>query len=99
MVLAAGRGERMRPLTDAQPKPLLKVGGKRLIEYHLERLAAGGFRDVIAPLERVPWPPPWWHHDGRGPLAALLRWTDLEAEERGTTLRPFVAGCARSPSV
>jgi N-acetyl-alpha-D-muramate 1-phosphate uridylyltransferase len=47
MVLAAGRGERMRPLTDAEPKPLLPVGGKRLIEYHLERLSAGGFRDVV----------------------------------------------------
>lgn len=47
MVLAAGRGERMRPLTDSEPKPLLRVGGKRLIEYHLERLAAGGFREVV----------------------------------------------------
>jgi N-acetyl-alpha-D-muramate 1-phosphate uridylyltransferase len=47
MVLAAGRGERMRPLTDAEPKPLLRVGGKRLIEYHLERLAAGGFHEVV----------------------------------------------------
>ncbi len=47
MVLAAGRGERMRPLTDAAPKPLLNVGGKRLIEYHLERLAAAGFREVV----------------------------------------------------
>jgi MurNAc alpha-1-phosphate uridylyltransferase len=47
MVLAAGRGERMRPLTDAEPKPLLRVGGKRLIEYHLERLAEAGFRDVV----------------------------------------------------
>ncbi len=47
MVLAAGRGERMRPLTDVAPKPLLPVGGKRLIEYHLSRLAAAGFRDVV----------------------------------------------------
>jgi len=47
MVLAAGRGERMRPLTDAMPKPLLSVGGKRLIDYHLERLANGGFREVV----------------------------------------------------
>ena len=47
MVLAAGRGERMRPLTDDQPKPLLRVGGKRLIEYHLERLSAAGFREVV----------------------------------------------------
>ena len=47
MVLAAGRGERMRPLTDAEPKPLLRVGGKRLVEYHLENLARAGFRDVV----------------------------------------------------
>lgn len=47
MVLAAGRGERMRPLTDREPKPLLRVGSKRLIEYHLERLATGGFREVV----------------------------------------------------
>jgi len=47
MVLAAGRGERMRPLTDIEPKPLLRVGGKRLIEYHLERLVGAGFREVV----------------------------------------------------
>ncbi len=46
MVLAAGRGERMRPLTAALPKPLLKVAGKALIEWHLERLARGGIREV-----------------------------------------------------
>ena len=42
MVLAAGRGERMRPLTDAVPKPLLTVGGKPLIVYHLEKLSRAG---------------------------------------------------------
>ena len=47
MILAAGRGERMRPLTDATPKPLLRAGGKPLIVWHLERLAACGFREVI----------------------------------------------------
>lgn len=47
MVLAAGRGERMRPLTDHLPKPLLSVGGKPLIVWHLERLAAAGFEDVV----------------------------------------------------
>ncbi len=46
-ILAAGRGERMRPLTDTTPKPLLMAGGKPLIVWHLERLAACGFRDVV----------------------------------------------------
>ncbi len=47
MILAAGRGERMRPLTDTTPKPLLKVGGKPLIVWHIERLAAAGFREIV----------------------------------------------------
>ena len=46
-ILAAGRGERMRPLTDHTPKPLLQAGGKPLIAWHLERLAAAGFRDIV----------------------------------------------------
>jgi MurNAc alpha-1-phosphate uridylyltransferase len=47
MILAAGRGERMRPLTDHTPKPLLQAGEHRLIEYHLFNLAKAGFRDII----------------------------------------------------
>jgi MurNAc alpha-1-phosphate uridylyltransferase len=47
MLLAAGRGERMRPLTDTCPKPLLQVAGKPLIAWHLERLAKAGIRDVV----------------------------------------------------
>ncbi|GMR01262.1 MAG: nucleotidyltransferase family protein [Gammaproteobacteria bacterium] len=47
MILAAGRGERLRPLTDETPKPLLKVAEKSLIEYHLENLAKAGFKDIV----------------------------------------------------
>jgi len=47
MILAAGRGERMRPLTDHTPKPLLQAGGKALIVHHLERLATAGLRDIV----------------------------------------------------
>lgn len=47
MILAAGRGERMRPLTDVTPKPLLTVGGKPLIVWHIENLARAGFRELV----------------------------------------------------
>ena len=47
MILAAGRGERLRPLTDSRPKPLLEVRGKPLIVYHLEALARAGFNEIV----------------------------------------------------
>jgi len=47
IVLAAGRGERLRPLTDTTPKPLLRAGGKRLIEWQVEALMAGGFTELV----------------------------------------------------
>jgi len=47
MLLAAGRGERMRPLTDTTAKPLLKVNGRSLIDYHLVKLASAGVTDVV----------------------------------------------------
>ena len=47
MILAAGRGERMRPLTDHTPKPLLKVGGKPLIIHHIENLKNAGFSELV----------------------------------------------------
>ncbi len=47
MILAAGRGERLRPLTDELPKPLITVAGKSLIEYHIEKLAKAGINEII----------------------------------------------------
>src|SRR5688572_11344074 len=47
MILAAGRGERMRPLTDHTPKPLLPVAGKPMIQYHIEALAAAGVGEIV----------------------------------------------------
>ena len=47
IILAAGRGERLRPLTDTVPKPLLEVGGRALIEWQVERLARAGFNDIV----------------------------------------------------
>jgi N-acetyl-alpha-D-muramate 1-phosphate uridylyltransferase len=47
MILAAGRGERMRPLTDHTPKPLLPAGGKPLIVWHIENLGRAGFREIV----------------------------------------------------
>ncbi len=54
IVLAAGRGERMRPLTDATAKPLLRAGGHALIDYHLHALALAGIREVVVNLSWQP---------------------------------------------
>ncbi len=53
MVLAAGLGKRLRPITNTTPKPLLEVGGKSLIEHHLERLRVAGIRDVVINLHHL----------------------------------------------
>jgi len=47
MILAAGRGERMRPLTDATPKPLLRIGGQTLIEHHIHALSQAGITELV----------------------------------------------------
>ena len=47
LLFAAGRGERMRPLTDETPKPLLAVGGRPLIEWHIARLVEAGVREMV----------------------------------------------------
>jgi len=53
IILAAGRGERLRPLTDTLPKPLFDVGGTTLIERHLEKLAQAGFREIVINLAHL----------------------------------------------
>jgi MurNAc alpha-1-phosphate uridylyltransferase len=80
MILAAGRGERMRPLTEKLPKPMLEVGGHRLIDYHLASLVRLGVRDVVVNLS--------WHGarirealgDGAAPFLVLNGdvWADFE---------------------
>jgi MurNAc alpha-1-phosphate uridylyltransferase len=47
MILAAGRGERLRPLTDTTPKPMLPINGKPLLEHHINRLAAAGINEIV----------------------------------------------------
>ncbi|HVE89735.1 MAG TPA: nucleotidyltransferase family protein [Burkholderiaceae bacterium] len=54
LILAAGRGERMRPLTDAVPKPLLRAGGKRLIEWQIESLVRAGVLEIVVNVAHLP---------------------------------------------
>ena len=83
MILAAGRGERMRPLTERLPKPMLEVGGHRLIDYHLASLHALGVRDIVINLS--------WHGErirealGDGATSRLsIRYSDEGPEPLGT---------------
>jgi len=83
MILAAGRGERMRPLTEKLPKPMLEVGGHRLIAYHLASLARLGVREVVVNLS--------WHGerirealgDGAG-HGVSIRYSEEGPEPLGT---------------
>jgi N-acetyl-alpha-D-muramate 1-phosphate uridylyltransferase len=75
MLLAAGRGERMRPLTDALPKPLVKVGGRALIVWHLAALARAGIRDVVINLSWLGAQLRDALGDGRG-FGVSIRWSD-----------------------
>ena len=78
MILAAGRGERMRPLSDATPKPLLPAGGKPLIVWQIEALARAGFRDIVVNAAHLA--PRLVAALGNGAsLGVTLRWS-LEAE-------------------
>ena len=54
LILAAGRGERMRPLSDTTPKPLLRAGGKRLIEWQIDALVRAGVREIVVNVAHLP---------------------------------------------
>ena len=64
MILAAGRGERMRPLTDVLPKPLLEVQGKALIVWHLEKLRDAGFKEIVINIAHLGYKIPEYLGDG-----------------------------------
>ena len=78
MILAAGRGERMRPLSDTTPKPLLVAGGKPLIVWQIEALVRAGFRDIVINAAHLADQLVAQLADGRA-LGAALRWS-LERE-------------------
>ena len=78
MILAAGRGDRMRPLSDATPKPLLPVGGKPLIVWQIEALARAGYRDLVINAAHLASVLTATLGDGRA-FGVNIRWS-LEAE-------------------
>jgi N-acetyl-alpha-D-muramate 1-phosphate uridylyltransferase len=78
MILAAGRGERMRPLSDATPKPLLDAGGKPLLQWQIEALARAEFRDIVINVAHLPDRFVAAFGDGAA-LGVTLRWS-FEAE-------------------
>lgn len=83
MILAAGRGERMRPLTDHTPKPLLMAGGRPLIEHHLLHLATAGYREVIINLAHLGEQIRERLGDGAGFGLAIRYSSEVEALETG----------------
>ena len=74
LILAAGRGERMRPLTDTTPKPLLALRGKPLIEWHLAALARAGVREVVINTA-------WLEQQFQSTLAKALPWLAPRGDE------------------
>jgi N-acetyl-alpha-D-muramate 1-phosphate uridylyltransferase len=105
LLLAAGRGERMRPLTDATPKPLLPVQGKPLVQWHLEALARGGVRSVCINTawlgEQIParlgsrFTPGGAAWPGNGPAPQLALHYSMEGQDFGGALET-AGGIARA---
>jgi len=79
MILAAGRGERMRPLTDELPKPLLEVGGKPLIVWHIEKLAGAGFEEIVINIAHLGFKIQEFLGDGSG-WGVRLHYSDEQKE-------------------
>lgn len=79
MILAAGHGTRMRPLTDNTPKPLLAVGGKPLIVWHIEKLAKAGYQDIIINIAWLGWQIPEALGDGSR-WGVTLHYSDEQQE-------------------
>lgn len=93
MILAAGRGERMRPLSDGVPKPLLEVGGRPLVAWQIEALARAGFRDIVINAAHLADRLEAAFGDGRA-FGVRLRWSiepeALEAAGGITTALPLL---------
>lgn len=84
MILAAGRGERLRPLTDTTPKPMLPINGKPMLEHHIKRLAAAGITEIVINTcwlgEQIE---TYFNDDGRR-LGVTISWSrEVEALETG----------------
>jgi MurNAc alpha-1-phosphate uridylyltransferase len=79
MILAAGRGERLRPLTDELPKPLVEVAGRPLIEHHIEALAGAGFRELVINQGHLGEHLPEALGDGRR-WGIRIRWSDEQPD-------------------
>ncbi len=83
MILAAGRGARLAPLTDTKPKPLVEVNGKPLIVYHIERLASAGFKQIVINTAWLGEMLPKALGDGRQWNIELIYSNEIEALETG----------------
>ena len=90
MILAAGRGERMRPLTDDRPKPLLQAGGRALIDYHLDALARAGFARIVINTA-------WQGHQLREHVGDGRRWgVEVRYSDEGTQALETAGGIVRA---